>query len=103
MNYSGKRFVKDPNMVFRRIDDEMILVPIRRNVGDLESIYTLNPVAARIWELIDAKRQVKDIKDAILREYEVDQEKAEKDLLEFFSQLEQIRAVAVSDVQAKEP
>ncbi len=47
-NYLAKRFVKDPNMVFRQIGDEVILVPIRRNVADLESIYTLNPVAARI-------------------------------------------------------
>ena len=102
MNYSRKRFVKGPNMVFRRIDDEMILVPIRRNVGDLESIYTLNPVAARIWELIDAKRQVKDIKQVILQEYEVDETEAERDLLEFLSQLERIKAVTARNVQSEE-
>jgi len=94
MNYLEKRLIKDPNMVFRQIDDEVILVPIRRNVADLESIYTLNPVAARIWEFIDGKRQVKDIKEAILQEYEVDERKAEKDLREFLSQLEEIKAVA---------
>ncbi len=94
MNYLEKRLIKDPNMVFRQIDDEMILVPIRRNVADLESIYTLNPVAARIWELIDGKRQVKDIAKAILQEYEVDERKAEKDLQEFLSQLEERKAVA---------
>lgn len=81
-------------MISRRIGDEVILVPIRRNVADLESIYTLNPVAARIWELIDGKRQVKGIKEAILQEYEVDERKAEKDLREFLSQLEEIKAVA---------
>ncbi|MBA7643522.1 hypothetical protein ES703_51253 [subsurface metagenome] len=96
-NYLVKRFVKDPNMVFRQIDDEMILVPIRRNVADLESIYTLNPLAARIWELIDGKRKIKDIKNVILQEYEVNEEKAEKDLLEFLTQLEEIKAVAASN------
>ena len=45
-----KSFVKDPNIVSRKIAGEVILVPIRKNVGDLESIYTLNEVAARIWE-----------------------------------------------------
>lgn len=98
MNRLDKRFIKDPNMVSRQIDDEVILVPIRRNVADLESIYTLNPVAARIWELIDDKRQVENIKEVILQEYEVDEEKAEKDLLEFLSQLEEIKVVATSDV-----
>lgn len=76
----------------------MILVPIRRNVGDLESIYTLNPVAARIWELIDGKRKIKNIKSVVLQEYVVDEEEAEKDLLEFLSQLEEIKAVAASNV-----
>ena len=93
MNYVEKRLIKDPNMVFRQIDDEVILVPIRRNVADLESIYTLNPLAARIWELIDGKRKIKDIKNVILQEYEVDEEKVEKDLLEFLTQLEEIKAV----------
>ena len=97
-NYLAKRFVKDPNMVFRQIGDEVILVPIRRNVGDLESIYTLNPVAARIWELIDGKRKIKNIKSVVLQEYVVDEEEAEKDLLEFLSQLEEIKAVAASNV-----
>lgn len=97
-NYLAKRFVKDPNMVSRQIGDEVILVPIRRNVADLESIYTLNPVAARIWELIDGKRKIKNIKSVILREYVVDEEEAEKDLLEFLSQLEEIKAVAASNV-----
>jgi hypothetical protein len=33
---------KDPNIVACQIEDEMILVTIRQNVGDLESIYLFN-------------------------------------------------------------
>ena len=51
-DYLERCFKKDPNMVSRKIADEVILVPIRQNVGDLESIYTLNEVATRIWELM---------------------------------------------------
>jgi hypothetical protein len=36
-----KCYQKDPNIVSRKIADEFILVPIKQNVGDLESIYTL--------------------------------------------------------------
>ena len=49
-------FCHDPNIVDRNIAGEVILVPIRNNVGDLESIYTLNETAARIWELLDGVR-----------------------------------------------
>lgn len=93
MNYLENCFKKDPNMVFRKIADEVILVPIRQNVGDLESIYTLNEVAARIWELIDGKRNMGEIKDKIVEEFEVTPEEAEKDLVEHLQQLEGIKAI----------
>ncbi|TET24447.1 MAG: PqqD family protein, partial [Candidatus Aminicenantes bacterium] len=73
--------------------DEVILVPIRQNVGDLESISTLNDVAARIWELIDGKMKVREIKDKIIEEFDVTPQEAEKDLVEYIKQLEKIEAV----------
>ena len=67
MNYLDKVYTKSDSIVFRKIADEFILVPIRQNVGDLESIYTLNETAARIWELIDGKIKVKEIKENLAR------------------------------------
>jgi len=93
MNYLTKSFTKDPNIVFRKIAGEVILVPIRQNVGDLESIYTLNEVAARIWELIDGKRKVEEIKEILVEEFEVSAQEAGKDLIEHLQQLEKIEAI----------
>ena len=93
MDYLERRYEKDPNMVFRMIDDEFVLVPIRRNVADLESIYTLDEVGARIWELVDGQRRLKEVRDAIVKEYEVSPDVAEADLVEFIQQLEAIGGV----------
>ena len=93
MSYLEKCYQKDPNIVFRKIGDEFILVPIKQNVGDLESIYTLNEVAARIWELIDGKRKVREIKDKIVGEFKVTPEEAKKDIIELFRQFEEIKAI----------
>ncbi|MCK4648720.1 PqqD family protein [bacterium] len=93
MNYLEKCYQKDPNIVSRKIAGEFILVPIKQNVGDLESIYTLNEVAARIWELIDGKRKVKEIKDMIVEEFEVAPKEAEKDLIELLQKLEKIEGI----------
>jgi len=87
------RFVKDSSVVARKIAEELILVPISRRAGDVESIYTANEVAARIWELIDGKNRVDQIRDVIVDEFEVSREKAEADLLEFLQQLKKIGAV----------
>ena len=37
MDFTEKIYKKDDSIVSRKIADEFILVPIRQNVGDLES------------------------------------------------------------------
>ena len=93
MDELTKSFVKDPNIVSRRIAGEVILVPIRKNVGDLESIYTLNEVAARIWELIDGRRDIRQIEKIITDEFDVTSEKAERDIRNLLKQLAKIGAI----------
>mgnify|MGYP005631738015 FL=1 len=80
-------------MVFRKIADEVILVPIRNKVGDLQSIYTLNEVGARIWKLINGKRELAKIKEILLEEFSVDVPRVEEDLKAFVQKLERIGAV----------
>jgi hypothetical protein len=87
--YLGKRFVKDPAMVFRKIGDECLLVPVRQNVADLESFYFLNEVGGRIWELIDGQRVVEEIKEIILSEFDASPIQAEEDLIAFLQQLQE--------------
>ncbi|KPJ69446.1 hypothetical protein AMJ44_03755 [candidate division WOR-1 bacterium DG_54_3] len=93
MDFLDKVHRKSDYVVSRRIADEFILVPIRQKVGDLGSIYTLNEVAARIWELIDGKIKVREIKDMMVEEFEVTPEEAEKDLREYLQQLLKIKAI----------
>ena len=88
-----RRYVRNPDFVFRRIADEVILLPIRKNLGDLESIFTLNEVGARVWELLDGRRSVGEIRDLVVAEFEVTPEIAAADLLELLRHLEEIGAV----------
>ena len=93
MDFLGKVYKKSDSIVSRKIGDEFILVPIRQDVGDLESIYTLNETAALIWELIDGKTEASKIKERIVEEFDVEPEEAEKDLIEHLQQLEGIEAI----------
>src|SRR5207245_11174346 len=64
-------YARDPDFVSRRIADEVLVLPIRKNLGDLESIYTLTEVRARIWDLLDGRRTLREIRDVIVGEYQV--------------------------------
>ena len=84
---------KNENFVFRKIEDETILVPIKDNVGDMGSIYNLNEVAAFVWEQLDGKKNLRDIKHRLSEEYEVSAKEAEDDLSAYITQLKEIEAV----------
>ena len=87
------------NIVFRKIENETILVPIRNNIGDLSNIYVLNDMAARIWELIDGKRSTKGISDSVCSEYEVSPEEAQKDIDGLLEELVSIGAIDVMSLK----
>jgi hypothetical protein len=87
------RLERDPTFVSRQIAGETILVPIRQNMGDLESVYSLNEVGSRVWELLDRAPTLAEIRDRLADEFEVGAEQVERDLLEFLNQLQAIRAV----------
>jgi hypothetical protein len=81
--------MKEENLVTRSIAGETIIVPIKNNVGDLDSIYTLNELGTMIWELIDSRNSVSQIIEAVRNAYEVAPEIAEKDTMDFINLLEE--------------
>ena len=85
----------DPSMVARNIAGEVILVPIRNKMGDLDSIYTLNETAGFIWDNLDGVRTLAEVCDALVAEFDVEAEQAERDLLELVTQLEAVQAIAL--------
>ena len=91
--YLDKRFAKSDSVVSRNVAGEFILVPIRQRGEDVDCIYTLNEVGARIWELIDGRRTLAGIRAGIIEEYDVVPEEAEKDMLELLRQLESVKAI----------
>jgi hypothetical protein len=92
----ASRFARSSRMVGRRIAGEYILVPIVGRGADLDSIYTLNPLGAFIWERLDGQTPGTAIIQAITEAFEVESSRAADDYRSFLSQLVSIRAVVLS-------
>lgn len=90
---SAANFRLSAQVITRSIGGETIIVPIRGGAGDLESIYGLNEPAGLIWSLLDGKRPLKDVVQAVLDEYEVDPGGAERDVVSFLGSLEELGLV----------
>ena len=70
---------------------------------DLKSgeYYGLNPVGARIWDLIQESRSVTDVLNIIVDEYDVEAESCERDLLALIAELQGKGLIVVKDAPPK--
>ena len=78
-----------PRIVARKTGDEYVLVPVSNTIADMKSVYTLNVTAAYIWEKLDGKKNVQEIIDDMVGEFDIDEATALSDVLTFFSNLEE--------------
>ena len=78
---------KSENIVFRKIQDEYILVPIVASAADVESIFNLNETGAAVWERIDGIKKLSEIIEDIKSEYESEDKKLEDDVMAFVNEM----------------
>jgi hypothetical protein len=75
--------VRNPRVISRQVDDEAVLVHPEKG-----KVQVLNPVAARIWGLIDARLSGAEIAAIISSEYEVDLDQACADTRAFLIEIQ---------------
>jgi hypothetical protein len=86
-------FKKNPDMVTRVIDKEVILVPIFKTSDEMNCIYTLNPAASFAWDLIDGKKGVEEIKSRVFHEFSSTEKEITKEIDKLFKDLKSIKAI----------
>lgn len=95
-NFLKKVYKKDPETIYRLVDEEPVIIPLRSDVGvsDLGAFYILkNKTAACVWDFIDGKKSVEQIIGKILKKFQVEPKKAETDVARFIKELEGIKAI----------
>lgn len=83
----------DPNIVSRKIANEVILVPIRSNVAEMAEIFTLNETGAAIWEKVDGLKTLAEIQQAVMQEFDVDVDELEQDMSQLITGLLEVGAL----------
>jgi hypothetical protein len=77
-------FRPDPDVVARRVDDEVVLVHLTRN-----EIYALNRTGARFWELLADGRTQSEAIAQLRQEFDVGEHQAEAEVAQLLGALEQ--------------
>jgi hypothetical protein len=81
------RFIRNREVVSRQIEGELVIVPIRRGVGDLNSLYTLNSVGSILWEFMTQSHTVPEMVNRVCDEFEVTSMQAQADIQEFLGSM----------------
>jgi Coenzyme PQQ synthesis protein D (PqqD) len=74
---------------------EVIVLGLRDGV-----YYGLDAVGARVWAMLQERHTIAEVRDQILREYEVDAERCERDLVALIVDLLQHSLVRLCDATA---
>jgi len=87
MGLTTGRFIRNRDVVSRQIEGELIIVPVRRGVGDMSSLYTLNPVGSVLWEFMAQEHSLPEMVKRVCQEFEVNSTQAKKDIESFLDSM----------------
>ena len=93
MTEAEQLYNRNLEFIFRKIVDEMILVPIHKDVADMDAIFSLNDVGAFIWTQLEQPRTLEELKSALIREFDVEAAVIQSDLKQFLAEMVDIGAV----------
>ena len=97
---SMQTYVRSDSVVSRVIAGETLIVPVRKGVGDLASIYSLNEVGSTIWNVLSQPRTTGDIVASVEQEFEADRQRIAHDVGSFLTEM--VSAGLVSATGASE-
>jgi hypothetical protein len=94
-------YVRSDSVVSRVIAGETLIVPVRKGVGDLASIYSLNQVASSIWQAIARPRSKDEIVELVEQEFEGERQQVDRDVDGFLMEMHSAGLISTTEAQAQ--
>jgi hypothetical protein len=87
----GSRVAVNDDVLFQDLHGEGVLLNLKTGV-----YLGLDVVGARIWQLLENHSTLSDIRDALLAEYDVQEERCGEDLIALVAEMEKHGLVSLS-------
>jgi hypothetical protein len=76
------KYIRNDKTISGRLHDEMVMMDI-----DKGKYFSLNPVATRIWELLDKPLDINEICQYLVEEYEVNSSQCHKETSDYLEKM----------------
>lgn len=83
-----KKFQRNSNTISSRLQDDLVMMDI-----DKGKYFSLNPVATRIWDLIEKPLSLDELCKLLMEEYEVEAEQCRTDVDEVLAEMVRLGVV----------
>ena len=93
-----RKFTKSDSVVERKVRNSRILVPLNNSNARIDSIYTLNPTGAFVWDMVLLGLSDDEIVARLTDEYNVGEDSARQDTERLLNEL--MAAGALKTVEA---
>lgn len=79
----------DKEFVLREIAGDYIIIPTGSTVLEFNGLITVNEVGVTLWKMLQEEVTLEQLVQGVLAEYDVEEEVAREDILEFLDTLSQ--------------
>lgn len=86
------RYIRNSKTISGRLHDEMVMMDINQG-----KYFSLNPVATRIWDLLEEPLSVDDLCLLLIDEYEVEPGQCQREVNEHLEEMERLGLVLPSE------
>jgi hypothetical protein len=77
-----KKYIRNNDTITGKLHDEQVMLDIEKG-----KYFSLNPVATRIWEILEEPLGIDELCNLLLEEYEVDTKQCKMETNEYLIQL----------------
>ena len=76
------KFVRKKELFSSRMDNEIVMMH-----PESGKYFALNPVASRIWELLETPHNIKELEETLLKEFDVETDTCHKEVSIFLEEI----------------
>jgi PqqD family protein of HPr-rel-A system len=85
---SQSKFIRNTNAISGRLNDELVMMDIKKG-----KYFSLNPVATRIWDLLDQPLSMEELCTLLTEEYDVDPGQCREEVREYLEEMTRLGLV----------
>jgi len=89
-----KKFIRKEDTISGQLHEELVMMDI-----DQGKYFALNPVATRIWELLENELTLDELCNLLLDEYDVGEEQCKKEVKEHLEEMVKMKLIEVLGVE----